>query len=242
MSRVCEPPRAVFAAAVKTLADSVVCALTGADDAFSLAGQVPSDNPIAGLAAVRILGPDALAPFTVAGHVFSPSDADVITTSIATFPDSGPDTGSDDGRVAARQARDWAISQLLELLGVGEGLVAPPPPGALGGDQSGWLQWSSMLTRLSPLAFAGLDSPLHEQARQRRLDTARGVTRSILRQDPLTAARLTRWLVTSSTGAANVPLRPEPVLRHLELLADPDPQLSLEIIMTRRGLEAASGG
>src|SRR3954465_10400305 len=113
MSRVCEPPRAVFVAATKTLADNVIRALTGADDVFRLADQITSDNPIAGLAAVRILGPDVLAPFTIAGHVFTASDAEVLATSVATFPDPGLDIGDDDSLVVARRARDWATSQLL---------------------------------------------------------------------------------------------------------------------------------
>lgn len=243
MSRVCEPPRAVFVAATKTLADNVVRALTGADDVFCLADQVLCDNPLAGLAAVRILGPDVLAPFTVAGQVFTASDAEVVTTSIATFPDSGLDIGGDDSLVVARRARDWATSQLLKRLGVSEGVRAVSPPDALGGDQGEWLPWTTTLARLSPLALIGLDSPLHQQARQHRLDIARGVTRSMMRQDLLTAARLTRWLVASSNGpAADLPLQPEPVLSHVELLAEADPQLVLEIIMTRRGLGAVGGG
>jgi hypothetical protein len=243
MSRVCEPPRAVFIAATKTLADNVVRALTGADGVFHLADNVSRDNPLAGLAAVRILGPDVLAPFTVAGHVFTTSDAEVVATSLATFPDSGLDSGGDDSLLVARRARDWATSQLLARLGVDEGLVAVPPPGALRGDDCGWLPWTTTLARLSPLASVGLDSPLHQQARRRRLDIARGVTRSMMRQDLLTAARLTRWLVASSTDrAAHMPLQPEPVLGHVELLADADPQLVLEIIMTRRGLRVVGGG
>ena len=242
MSGVCESPRAVFVAATKTLADNVVRALTGADDVFRLTDQVPRDNPLAGLAAVRILGPDVLAPFTVAGQVFTASDAEVVATSIATFPDSGLDIGGDDSLVGARRARDWATSQLLERLGVSEGVGAVLPPDALGEDQGEWLPWTTTLARLSPLACVGLDSPLHQQARQRCLDIARGVTRSMMRQDLLTAARLTRWLVTSFTGPmADLPLQPEPVLGHVELLADADPQLVLEIIMTRRGLGAVGG-
>ncbi len=95
MSVVSGPPRAVYTTAVETLAGYVVRALTGVDDAFRLTNQLlPESSPAdcqAGLAAVRVLGSDALVPFLVAGHQFSPGDAEVVGISIRTFPLPEPD-------------------------------------------------------------------------------------------------------------------------------------------------------
>ena len=84
-----------------------------------------------------------------------------------------------------------------------------------------------------PIVFPGLDCPLHVQARQRRLDVARGTTRALLRGDHLTAARLARWLAMGTGCPADPPFAVEPVLRQLELVAEPDPRLRLEITMAR---------
>lgn len=64
----------------------------------------------------------------------------------------------------------------------------------------------------------------------------------MLRRDHLTAARLTRWLAGSGAAAMDPPFPPEPVLGHLELIADSDTRLQWEIVMARRGLERPVGG
>jgi hypothetical protein len=68
-------PRVVYAVAVETLAESVVRALLGVDDAFHLTDQLslapsPAERKAA-LAAVRVLGADALTPFALAGRKYS---------------------------------------------------------------------------------------------------------------------------------------------------------------------------
>ncbi|MDQ3762799.1 MAG: hypothetical protein M3460_14435 [Actinomycetota bacterium] len=249
MAVVSGPPRAVYAAAVETLAGSVVRALTGAGGAFRLADQFwPGADRAecrAGLAAVRVLGPDALAPFMLAAHRFDPDDAEVVTASIATFPTYQPGWGpEDDGNTAVpvRALRDWATGQVLTRLGVPA--VARTYPGRAGtgiGRQRGWVAWAAVLAQLSPLASPGLDGPLFADARRYRLDVARGVTRSMLRRDYLTAARLTRWLAACGEVAMDPPFALQPVLRQVELVAEPDPRLLLEITMARYGLGGGVG-
>jgi hypothetical protein len=92
-----------------------------------------------------------------------------------------------------------------------------------------------MLAQLSPLAVPGLDSVLHADVRRYRLDIARGVTRAMLRRDHLTAARLVRWLAVCGDAAMDPPFAVEPLVRQLELVAEPDPRMQLEITMTRSG-------
>lgn len=251
MSVVSGPPRAVFATAVETLADSVVRALTGADDAFQLADQLPPDGSAADLrarvAAVRVLGPDALAPFALAGHRFGPGDAEVVAASIRMFPFAEPDVeavGPDldvdnaDSTVLVRALRDWATGEVLTRLGVpGSARPYPARAGAGVGRNQGWVGWTGTLAQLSPLALPGLDTCIHADARRYRLDVARAVTRAMLRRDHLTAARLVRWLVAGGDVPMDPPFLVAPVLRRLELVAEPDPRLRLEITMARYGLE-----
>ncbi len=247
MSVVSGPPRAVYSTAVETLAGCVVRALAGVDDAFGLTYQLlPESSPVdcqAGLAAVRVLGCDALAPFLVAGHQFSPADAEVVANSIRTFPLPEPDLGAkpddDADHTLVRLLRDWATGEVLTRLGE-PGLASSYPAGAGAGfgRARGWVVWAGMLAQLSPLAVPGLHSALHADVRCYRLDIARGVTRSMLRRDHLTAARLVRWLAVCGDAPQDPPFAVEPVLGQLELVAEPDPRLRLEIAMTRYGLES----
>ena len=86
MPAVSEPPRAVFTAAAETLAEGVVRALNGADNTFALSEYVSAGDSLPGLAAIRILGPDVLAPYILAGYPFTGEAADILATSRATFP------------------------------------------------------------------------------------------------------------------------------------------------------------
>src|SRR5579884_443047 len=247
MSVVSGPPRAVYTTAVETLAGRVVRALTGADDAFALTEVVsPESSPAdhrAGLAAVRVLGADALAPFLVAGHPFSPDDAEVVAISIRTFPlpESAPAVSQDQDAETAtfvRLLREWATGEVLSRLGApGWACSYPVWAGAGARRERGWVAWAGMLAALSPLAVPGLDSALHADVRCSRMDVARGVTRAVLRRDHLTAARLVRWLAVCTDALMDPPFAVEPVVRQLELVAEPDPRLQLEITMARYGLE-----
>lgn len=227
-------PRAAYATAVETLAGSVVRALTGGDDAFRLADQLTtSESGKAGLAAVRVLGSDVLAPFVLGGHRFSDEDGEVVAASIRTFPLSEPAHDT----TPVRALRDWATGQVLTRLGV-DGFAQPYPADRRISREQGWVTWTGTLGRLAPLAFPGLDCPVHADARRHRLDIARGATRAVLRRDYLTAARLARWLAVSGDAPMVPPFPLEPVLRQLKLVADPDTtRLLLEIILARHHTE-----
>jgi hypothetical protein len=242
MSVVSGPPRAVYATAVETLAGSVVRALTGADDAFQLADQLPTGGSPAecraALAAVRVLGPDVLAPFVLAGFHFGAGDAEVIATSIRTFPPPEPGLDEEpDDTVLVRALREWATGEVLTRLGVPDFACGYPERAATeSGRDREWVVWAGVLAQLSPLAISGLDGPVHADARRHRLDVARGVTRAMLRRDHLTAARLTRWLAISGEVPMDPPFLVEPVLRQLELVGEADTRLQLEITIARHAL------
>lgn len=233
MSRVCEPPRAVYAAAVEALSACVLRALSGVEDTFCLAEQVSVGEPTAGLAAVRVLGPDVLAPYVIGGHRFGVEDAEVIDNSMSLFPPSDADCAGTVGKgpLPVRRLRDWATTAVLGRL-----RDQPMPACPVVSDVSdvaselGWLAWSGALAQIAPLVFPGLDSPVHTRARERVVDTARGVTRSMLRRDHLTAARLTRWLA----DAPDVPaMSLDGALTHLALFSGDNPRLGLEIALAR---------
>lgn len=230
-------PRVVYAAAVERLAASVVGALGSAEGVFRLRDQLSGVEDKAGLAAVRILGPDALVPFVLGGHRFRAEDAEVAAASLRVFPMTGAD-GQREGGVAVRALRDWATGQVLTRLGA-RGFARPYPRGAGVGRESGWLRWTGVLAQLSPLAFPGMDSPVHAEVRRYPQDVARGVTRAMLRRDYLTAVRLVRWLVTGDEPVEDPWFALEPVMRHVELVAEPDARLLLELAMARRGREVS---
>ena len=142
MAVVSEPPRAVYAAAVETLAGGIVRALEGAGDTFRLADQLGGlGDWTAGLAAVRVLGPDALLPFTLGPHRFGPDDAEVIAASLRAFPAPEPQVNADHGVLPVRALRDWATGQVLTRLGVTDFRLDPPtlPHAAV---DSTWTVWA----------------------------------------------------------------------------------------------------
>jgi hypothetical protein len=237
MSVVSGSPRAVYAAAVERLAASVVCALGSGDGAFRLRDQLPGPGEMAGLAAVRILGPDVLAPFVLGGHRLSAEDADVVAASLRVFPVATPD-GPLEGELPVRALRDWATGQVLTRLGA-RGFARPYPGGAGVGRESGWLRWVGLLAQLSPLVSPGVDSPVHAAVRRYPQDVARGVTRAMLRRDYLTAVRLVRWLAAGDEPAGELRFALEPVMRQVELVAEPNPRLLLELAVARRSREVS---
>jgi hypothetical protein len=184
---------------------------------------------------VRILGPDALAPFVLGGHRFSTEDADVVAASLRVFPVAASD-GSVENGLPVRALRDWATGQVLTRLGA-RGFARPYPGRAGVGRDSGWQRWVGVLAQLSPLASPGMDSPLHAAVRRYPQDVARGVTRSMLRRDYLTAVRLVRWLAAEDEPAGEPGFALEPVMRQVELIAEPDPRLVLELAVARRSRE-----
>jgi len=179
------PPRAVYAATAEALAARVVRALNGAHHAFRLAEELAADE-VAGLAAVRVLGPDALAPHTVGRSSLTAEDTEVVAAAFKAFPRTEPAEDPSSGP-SVPALRDWATAGLLRCLGADH--TMPDEPGdSVWDDWPGahqeWLRCSGLLAALAPLAIPGLDSRAHEEARRRPLDISRGVTRAMLRRDP----------------------------------------------------------
>ncbi|GAA1994438.1 hypothetical protein [Kitasatospora viridis] len=226
-------PGAVESAA-QALAAELVLAIRGTADPFSLhRGVAARTEPVPALAAIRVLGADVLSAHLLAGHELPAADAELVHAAVGAFP--APPAADPDSALWA--LRDGALTATLAELGVAAhdwpGLAvragAAVEPAA---EPEHWAAWSVELVRCSSLALPPLDSPPREQARRRRLDLTRGLTRSLLRRDYLSAARLARWL------ALDHERQPEPLLApaldHLDHLAGDQPRAMLEAALARR--------
>ncbi|MFD0383514.1 hypothetical protein ACFQ2B_17495 [Streptomyces stramineus] len=110
--------RADYAAAADHLASRVLGALRGAGGTVALvARHVDSaPDPLAALAAVRVLGADTFTPRVLIGAPFHAEDAAAVARSFDAFPAARTGTldRTDERTVAWR---DWATAQLLARYG-----------------------------------------------------------------------------------------------------------------------------
>ncbi|GAA3723775.1 hypothetical protein [Salinactinospora qingdaonensis] len=238
MSTSASPTR--FEAATRALAADVTRALRDHEHPFPLERRVAAlDEQGSGPGAVRVLGTDVLAPFVLSGRLPDPGDVAVVRAAVRAFP-APPATPAPDPLWAAR---DWALYRVLRRFGVDasewEGLCLT----AVGGSDTGpglsevaksqrWPAWCASLAQLTALALPGLDSAVRAETLAARVDLTRGLARSMLRRDHLTAARLARWLALDTHAAAEPLL--DPALKHLELLSADQPRVLLELALARR--------
>lgn len=244
---------AAYAAAADALAVGVLGALRGGVGSSPLVARHvdSSSDALVALAAVRVVGADTFSPHVLVGAAFHAADAAAVARSFTAFPPAvtapvsarrrGTSARTDE-RTAAW--RDWATAQLLARFG-GAHVSVPVPEhdGALA-DTSDWQRWSVRMAQLSPLAIPGLDGPVHEAARRAALPLGRGATRSVLRGDFATAARLVRWLARLHHDRVALPLDAVPVLEHVHLLGGASPRTALDIAVARHllGAEPPEGG
>ncbi|MFJ4947052.1 hypothetical protein [Streptomyces sp. NPDC088760] len=197
--------------------------LTGCSDD---SGTAP--GPAAAVGAVRLLGADALAPHVLAGQALVPEESAAVRLALSALPPAQrPPAAPPHGPEApwTRAWIDWGLVAVLTRLDSAAfrapAPAAPPPcdgnaprrHSAAGADAhhcgesgEGWIPWSLRMGQLASLALPGLDSSVHDAARSHALALARGATRSLLRRDFPTAARITRWLAWLAAGGATLPL------------------------------------
>lgn len=219
------------------LADGITCALAGDGDFVRLRDVLGGvADQAMGLAAVRVLGADVLAPFVFTGRPITVDDVAVLQAAVDVFP---APSRRDPADAQVWRLKDWALREVVARLGMAE----LDGPGLAAGDSGGgreqvgelpWPMWAAELVRLSTLALPGLAGPVHDQVRRRREDTLRGVVRALMRTDYLSAARLVRWV------ALDARRYPEPLLasalEYVELFTAPPPLVRLEIAVARRVL------
>ncbi|MFC5723776.1 hypothetical protein ACFP1Z_26785 [Streptomyces gamaensis] len=231
-------PGAAYTAAADRLARRVLGALRGAEDTASAAPD-PADD-LADLAAYRLVGADLFSPHVLTGLPFPAEDAAAVARSFEAFPPAvaGPGTRAGAHAVAWQ---DWATARLLSRIGGGAPPVSavPPESDSTLTDSSDWPRWCVRMAQLSPLATPALQGPVHDAARAAPLALCRGLTRSILRHDFPTAARVLRWLALLRHEGAGLPLDPLTALEHIQLLGVHGPRTDLDLAVSRHLLSPA---
>ncbi|MFJ9413426.1 hypothetical protein ACIRPT_04595 [Streptomyces sp. NPDC101227] len=144
----------------------------------------------ASMAALRVLGADALAPYAL-DHRVAPGadDETVVRETLAAYP-----PGAD-----ASEVSTWSYRGLVEAshsyLPGGAGHWPPPPPvGADWVTADPWPKLAHRASQLAALALPGLAPELAEDLTHRTDDLARGFVRAVRRRDWLQAAGVGRWL------------------------------------------------
>ncbi|MEU3460912.1 hypothetical protein ABZ721_13265 [Streptomyces sp. NPDC006733] len=237
--------RTAYADSAADLARSALDALRGVGGTAMVAAHVEgAEDDAAALAAVRVVGADAFAPHLLAGTALHPLDAAAVARSFTVFPPpqgvpQSPPAGPAEPWVMAW--RDWATASMLErfaaegeaaevvslyaarpaeapLLARRVGLRPAEEPSPGPARDLGWAEWSVRMGQLSSLALPGLDGPVHAAARRAPLALSRGATRSLMRRDYPTAARIARWLALLQHEGVDLPLDPVPLVGHLRMI------------------------
>ncbi|MGH3309209.1 MAG: hypothetical protein ACRDP3_01240 [Streptomyces sp.] len=247
---------------VQEFASVVVSALRGGDGRFDLLGSAlsRSDDP-ASVAAVRVLGADALAPCTLSGKL--PTEADVILFegAVAAFP---PESGSSSVSAWSHWGMRAALGRVLagDGTGTGTGLDGAGPdaaglagigpdgddPDAAGPDPEWvtaepWQRMTYQLSQVASLAVPGLPSPLSAAVAKRPVDLARGFVRAVRRRDWLQAAGAARWL--AMTDGVPLSLGLDAGLDFVHHMGAADARVALHVRaaqLSRDGAERAGAG
>ncbi|MFF5517066.1 hypothetical protein [Streptomyces coeruleorubidus] len=239
--------RAVHSASVEVLARRVREGLGGAGsgtpvadhlraaaegDGSTAAGHAGARDgapgPVVAAGAVRLLGPDAVAGYLLAGRSLPAPESQAVRLALSALPPAPRASVAvlHGGEGAWLRAwTDWGLVTALAGVDATQPPVpAPVPPGppvcddrlprrhrtggaAEGGSvREGWVAWSLRMGQLASLALPQLDGPVHDAARGGVLGLARGTTRALLRGDFATAARLNRWLAWLAADGSTLPV------------------------------------
>ncbi|MFI8166308.1 hypothetical protein ACIPM2_07765 [Streptomyces sp. NPDC086081] len=214
--------------AVQDLASSVVSALRGGDHArVSAPGAVDSDAGAGiALAAVRVLGSDALLPSVLLGTPPDPDELAVFRKAVESFPpraDAAPTV----------LWSHWAMARTLRRLDPSSavGTAGETEPGADWLDGASWQTLTHQLAVLAPLALPGEECAVTRAAARRPVDVARGFVRAVRRRDWRQAAGAGRWL-TLLDGVPDT-LGLDTGLDFVELMGGQDPQVELHVRAAR---------
>ncbi|WBB61209.1 hypothetical protein O7599_01215 [Streptomyces sp. WMMC500] len=244
---------AEFAQAVEQLAGRVLGALRGTQVPLPAVsgGERPADT--AALAAVRVLGPDLFAPALFCRQPLPQPDRETLGSALRLFPPRPGDSTEArwrDRTTAALLARGSARS-LTALPYAGEegeraGLAEVVEIAGIVEDaedtELSWQERSQRMARLAPLALPEVDGPYQQRACRHVRALSRGATRSLMRRDYPTAARLVRWLALARSRGAQPALDLPTALDHLRLWGAPSARTALDLAIARRLLATTEGG
>ncbi|MCG5213229.1 hypothetical protein [Streptosporangium sp. KLBMP 9127] len=221
------PAPGTVAPAVHLLAGALRRALLEEGGGFRLARVLPGrEDSCAGLAAVRVLGADALAPFVVKGLALPAQDAALIRAAVRAHP--APQ--EPERQVLLWGIRDAALVRGLAVSGVDatgwEGLAPAGSTAHL--LRLPWVAMAAELVRVAGAAPPFAEEAVHAQLARSHLDISRGLVRALLRRDLPSAACLTRWLAPAGEQLTT------PALDYLEIAGADDPRVSLDTAIARR--------
>jgi hypothetical protein len=213
--------------AVRDLMTAVVSALRGGDHARP---YLRTGHGEAALAAVRVLGPDALLPYVLSGTPPAPEDLDTFRDALKAYP---PPPG-------AAAASVWSHRAMVRTLhrfapGVPELPEPAPEPDTGPLRDAPWQTLTHHLAVLAPLAVPGADCPVTRVARERPVDLARGFVRAVRRRDWAQAAGAGRWLTLLDAVPGTVPgtLGLAAGLRFVAHMAGREPRVTLHLEAAR---------
>ncbi|WP_221350890.1 hypothetical protein [Streptomyces beigongshangae] len=219
-----------LADAVQGLTLELVSALRSGGP-FRLAGSVtgadgPDTTDGPGLAAVRVVGADAVLPSVLRRTSPDPDDLAVFSRAVHAYPPA-------ENASPASVWSHWAMQRTLLRLGASfDGTSRhEAEPRATWLDDAPWQSLTHQLAVLAPLATPGADCAVARVARGRPVDVARGFVRAVRRRDWLQAAGAGRWLVLLDGVPETLGL-----LTGLEFVAQmggDDPRVALQVEAAR---------
>lgn len=248
-----------YAQAVERLAGRVLGALRGTQVPLPAVSDADRPADTTALAAVRVMGPDLFAPALFCRQPLPQPDRDTLDTALRVFPPRPGDS------VEARW-RDRTTAALLARGAAGADPAGPYAGGEPYADEDSeraalaeaagiagivedaedteltWQERSQHMARLAPLALPEVDGPYQQRACLHVRALSRGATRSLMRRDHPTAARLVRWLALAQSRGASPALDVPTVLDHLRLWGAPSARTALDLAIARRLLAATEGG
>ncbi|MFF8382245.1 hypothetical protein [Streptomyces kanasensis] len=239
-----------LAGAVQDLASQVVSALRGGDHSAVFAGtaaSVTSDEDLL-LAAVRVLGPDALLPGTLGTSPPHPDDLALFEKAVIAFPPAP------DASVTSRWTH-WGMTRTLRDLGTAAIVPHDDEPDTAWVDTLPWQSLTHQLALLAGLALppvpaaaqassvptapATVESALVRAAGRRTVDIARGFVRAVRRRGWLQAAGAGRWLSVLDDVPDTLGL--DTGLEFVAAMGGDDPRVALHLHAARHGRAQARG-
>lgn len=211
-------------AAVQDLASGVVSVLRGGDHTrVVLTAGTDGEAGDLALAAVRVLGADAMLPGLLLAVPPDPAEVAAFRKAVEAYPPRA------DAAPTVRWSH-WGMARTLQRI---DPSSAGPPdePGAGWLDEAGWQSLTHQLAVLAPLALPGEDCAVSRAAVRRPVDVARGFVRAVRRRDWRQAAGAGRWL-TLLPGVPDT-LGLESGLDFVELMGGQDPQVALHVQAAR---------
>ncbi|MGW7267406.1 hypothetical protein [Streptomyces sp. NPDC054842] len=212
--------------AVQDLASDVVSALRGGDP-FRVSGKVAAReaseaNGDPALAAVRVLGADALLPVVLRRAPADHEDLLVFDLAVRAFP---PPADASPTSVWSH----WAMRRTLMRLDASfDGSPGDhAEPGVTWLEDASWQFLTRQLAVLAPLAVPGGDCGVLRAARRRPVDVARGFVRAVRRRDWLQAAGAGRWLALLDGVPDTLGL--ETGLEFVAQMGAGDPRVALQV-------------